>query len=516
MDFISSNIIANGRQLKVLMFPWLAHGHISPFIELSKRLAEHGINVSFLSTPLNISKIGRFFADYQNTPGKVQLVEVPLPSVDGLPAGIENTADLPPELMPLLHRAMTSLEEPLERLLHQLSPDCVVYDTVQFWTPRVAAKFGIPTIYFVTFGAAYFSFDFSPARAYLSEEISAQNLARPPPGYPSSALSLRLFEARSRLSMYIRRQKEGMRGIDYMMSSLEGCSAMAIKSCHELEEKFIRYFARMTGKPVLPVGPLLHDAVNKQSGTGFHQSVMGQDSYCLKWLENQPPSSVVFVSFGSEYFLSKDQIRELVLGLEASQQPFICVLRFPRYSDNPEVHYDQQSQVSASLPEGFEGRIMKKGLVVGGWVPQKEILSHPSTGGFVTHCGWSSILEGMSVGLPLIALSMQLDQGLNARLIAEELKVGVEVGRGSDGSLDRDEICKAVRMVMVEEEGRAVRLRAEEMGFLFRTKILNAGSDGSQNRYIDEFVNHLYGLKASFPGLGKVGVETERHYRVEG
>ena len=63
------------------------------------------------------------------------------------------------------------------------------------------------------------------------------------------------------------------------------------------------------------------------------------------------------------------------------------------------------------------------------WATQKYILSHPSTGDFLTHCPWNSLMEGMSAGLPLIALLMQPDKGLNARLIVNEMKVGVEVAR---------------------------------------------------------------------------------------
>nr|ASK39403.1 UDP-glycosyltransferase [Ginkgo biloba] len=480
------------RQLHVMMFPWLAHGHISPFVELSKRLAHKGINISFLSTPQNIAKIRPSFADYQNTPGiNVQLLELPLPFVKGLPPVIESTADLPTHLMPLLLEAVNGLEKPFERLLHELSPDCVLFDFAQDWAPSVASKLGIPTIFFIIYGAAYFSYDFSPSRGE-DKQFRVEDLIIPPPGYPSSAVSLRLSEAFPRINaFYGNDYRQDMRIIDHVLRCYDG-QAIAIKSCYELEGKFIEYFEKVTGKQVFSVGPLLPDDLNGHRPGLTYKDLSESDTHWSRWLEKQAPSSVVFASFGSEYFLSKEQIRELTLGLEESQLPFVLVLRVPSYSEEG-IHEDQQRQVSASLPEGFESRIQNKGFIISGWAPQKEILSHPSTGAFLTHCGWSSLMEGMGLGLPLIALPMQLDQGLNARLIAEELKVGVEVGRAIDGSFSRDEVCKAVRMVMVEDDGREVRSKAKQMGDLFRTSILP--TNGSQSRYIDKFIIHLLSFK---------------------
>lgn len=463
----------SSKKLHVLMFPWLARGHLSTYAELSNRLADRGIKVSFLTTPLNVPKIEPLFVcANQNSPGKVQMVELPLPAVEGLPPGIECTADTPLHLWPLLLRAVHLLEEPFEGLLRHLVPDVVVFDLVQYWTPRVAARLGIPAVFFLTFGAAYSSYQFSPSNAEYGEETTAEDLMVPPPGYPSSRVSWRPFEAQFSFNIFQTRDNtDGMRGIDRIMRCIDGCQAIAIKSSCEIEGKFIQYFQQVAVKPVIPVGPLM------RSNTG------PRDSECLKWLGKQPASSVVYASFGTECFLSNEEIREVVLGLEASRQLFILVLHF--------------GDGSSSLPEGFEGRIRDRGLVLTEWAPQKEILSHPSTGAFLTHCGWNSLMEGMSAGLPLIALPMQWDQGLNARLIVNELKVGVEVARQNNGEASRQDICRAVRAVMALEDGevgKEVRKRALQMGDVFRRTILNGESKGSEEQYIDKFVQHLFAL----------------------
>eukprot|EP01018_Ginkgo_biloba_P016853 Gb_40285 [translate_table: standard] len=439
----------------VLMFPWLAHGHISPFLELSKRLTQRGISVSFCSTPSNIISIQRTFESQDGPPPSINLLSLQLPSVEGLSPFQQITASLPPHQMPLLKKAFDGLQDAFAVLLQRLSPDCVIHDMVQPWMPTVAAKLGIPTVTFFTWSAAFTDLLFCAAKGKDSEQVTVDDLTNPP-DYPSSSIvRLHQFEALRTLNMYKRNKETGDSDCDRFRGCAEKCSAIAIKSFSEIEGKFILLLESLTGKHVVALGPLL----SKQPSS----NTSDQDSKCLAWLDKQKRSSVVFVSFGTEYFLSTDQIEEIAFGLEASEQPFVWVLRFPRETGSDEGNEDQQRRASASLPSGFEERTKERGMVVGGWAPQVKVLKHPSTGGFLTHCGWNSVMEGMSAGLPLIALPMQLDQPISARVVAGELKVGLEVEKGRDGCLDRNEIQRAVRAVMVEEEGLQFRKNADQM-----------------------------------------------------
>lgn len=176
------------------------------------------------------------------------------------------------------------------------------------------------------------------------------------------------------------------------------------------------------------------------------------DCDCLRWLDTQAPSSVIMVSVGSECFLSNAEVRTLALGLEESQVAFLWVLRLL-----------PQTATDNALPEGFRARTVERGLVLEDWAPQVRILSHPSVGGFLTHCGKNAVTEGLSFGLPLVALPMQLDQGLTARLVEGEWQVGVEVERRLDGSFSKEDISRAVKKVMVEEEGGQLRVRAAQI-----------------------------------------------------
>lgn len=120
--------------------------------------------------------------------------------------------------------------------------------------------------------------------------------------------------------------------------------------------------------------------------------------------------------------------------------------------------------LEAALPEGFLERVEERGIVVDGWSPQAKILQHPSTGGFVSHCGWGSVMESIYYGVPLLALPMHLDQPVNARL-AVEIGVGIEIMRDQDGQIKREEVAKAINMVVADSRkvGVLLREKAKEM-----------------------------------------------------
>ena len=108
---------------------------------------------------------------------------------------------------------------------------------------------------------------------------------------------------------------------------------------------------------------------------------------------------------------------ELALGLLLSKVNFIRVLRFA-----------QGEKISAkeALPEGFFDMVGERGLIVEEWAPQKRISSHHGIGGFLSHCGWNSVLESMRFGDPIIALPLNIDQPLNAGFVVE-VGAGLEI-----------------------------------------------------------------------------------------
>ncbi|KAM7491471.1 hypothetical protein LguiA_034392 [Lonicera macranthoides] len=189
-----------------------------------------------------------------------------------------------------------------------------------------------------------------------------------------------------------------------------------------------------------------------------------KEAECLKWLDGQPSGSVLFVSFGSGGTLSQEQITELALGLEMSGQRFLWVVRSPNNETANANYFNVESAKDpfVFLPSGFLDRTKGVGVVVSSWAPQVEVLSHSSTGGFLTHCGWNSTLESIVHGVPLIGWPLYAEQKLNAVLLTDDLKVAWRVMSNENGLVVREEIAKYARGLISQEDGKKLRNKMKE------------------------------------------------------
>ncbi|KAF2576965.1 hypothetical protein F2Q68_00005454 [Brassica cretica] len=124
-----------------------------------------------------------------------------------------------------------------------------------------------------------------------------------------------------------------------------------------------------------------------------------------------------------------------------------------------------------------------KGYIVK-WAPQKEVLAHPAIGGFWSHCGWNSTLESLGEGVPMICKPFTGDQKVNARYMECVWKIGMQV----EGDPDRGAVERAVRRLMVCEEGEVTRMRAVTLKKKLRRSVR---SGGSSHNSLEEFVNFL-------------------------
>ncbi|KAL0337945.1 UNVERIFIED_CONTAM: Zeatin O-xylosyltransferase [Sesamum calycinum] len=183
--------------------------------------------------------------------------------------------------------------------------------------------------------------------------------------------------------------------------------------------------------------------------------------------------------------LSDEQIKELALGLEQSKVKFLWVLRD---ADKGDI-FDGQVR-RAELPEGFEERVKEVGMVVRDWAPQPEILAHTSTGGFMSHCGWNSCIESITMGVPIAAWPMHSDQPRNTMFITQVLKMGIVVMEWEQRMelVKASAIENAVRRLMASEEGDEIRKTAAELAATLR----QATEPGGASRLeLDSFVAHI-------------------------
>ncbi|XP_052171760.1 hydroquinone glucosyltransferase-like [Diospyros lotus] len=188
---------------------------------------------------------------------------------------------------------------------------------------------------------------------------------------------------------------------------------------------------------------------------------------CLNWNDNQPTGSVLFVSFGSGGRLSHEQITELALGLEFSEQRFLWVAGpVDNLAGGGYFTVETQSQPLSFLPEGFVERTKCRSQVILTWAPQIQVLIHESTSGVLTHCGWNSIIENIlhGNGMSFVAYPLFAEQNMNAALVTDDMKVALRPESGEeDGVVGWEEIARVVKRVMVGEEPKAFRRRMREL-----------------------------------------------------
>ncbi|XP_058223504.1 putative UDP-rhamnose:rhamnosyltransferase 1 [Rhododendron vialii] len=461
-------------EIHVVMVPWLAFGHMIPFFQLSIALAKAGIRVSFVSTPKNIQRLPKL---PPNLAPLITMVELPLtPAADHrglLPEGAEATVDIPPEKMQFLKAAFDLMEEPFKQFVAKTRPDWIVVDVVSHWAADVARECQVPLVCFYAYPAAACAF-FGPSECLAGDgrkrvRPSPESMTSPPEwfSFPSS-IAYRTHEAILVHPGIYGNNGTGKPDGDRLAKILESCHAIAVRSCVEFECEYLNSLAGLNNVPVIPVG-LLPPEPPKERETVTD----GPWTEIFEWLDQQPPSSVVFVGFGSECKLTREQVHEISHGLELSNLPFLWALRKPNWAaDDPDI-----------FPSDFGGRTSGRGKVCIGWAPQMEILGHKSIGGSLFHSGWGSVIETLQFGHCLVLLPFIIDQRLNARLLVEK-GLGIEVERREDGLFTGNDIAESLKRAMVSEEGQGIRARAREAAAVFGDRKLH-------DQYIADFAEYL-------------------------
>ncbi|KAK1560430.1 hypothetical protein Q3G72_026610 [Acer saccharum] len=423
--------------MHVVMLPWSAFGHMMPFFQLSIALAKSGFKVSFVSTPKNIQRLPKPPPDLSTL---INFVELQLPTLDNqfLPDGAEATVDIPFDKIQYLKIAYDLLKNPFEQFVVSQSPDWIVTDMISTWVGKIAQQHSVSVVHFSVFSATTYAF-FGPELlvGYDKEKLrsSPESLTSVPEwvDFPSS-LAFRSFEAKNVYAGFYEINASGMLDVDRAAYAIHGSQAVAVRSCPEYEGEYLNLLEKIFGKPVIPVGLL-----PPENHKGRDQITDESWIKIFQWLDEQKPRSVVFVGFGSECKLTKDQVYEMAYGLELSGLTFLWALRKPNWADD---------DVDA-LPSGFGQRTHGRGVF--------------------GHC--------------LVVLPLIIDQPLNARILVEK-GLAVEVERREDGSFTRDDIAKALRLAMVSEDGEKLRVRAREAAVIFKDRKLH-------QHYFDRFVDYL-------------------------
>nr|XP_018630752.1 UDP-glycosyltransferase 92A1-like isoform X6 [Nicotiana tomentosiformis] len=374
-------------QEHIVMLPFLALGHMIPFLALANKIQERtSYKITIVSTPLNIkylsSNIAKDSSNQVQNPNNISLVSLPYNSSDhGLPPNTENTEALPLKDMVTIFNSTLSLKDPLTKLILEIV------------------------------------------------------------------------------------KKDGI--------------------------KAIKNFTKL---PVWCIGPLLPQCMLKKGEKGqILESRIGKDhglspEKCIEWLDKHPQSSVLYISFGSQNTISTSQMMALALGLEDSEKPFIWVVR-------PPIGFDLKGEFKSEwLPQGFQERVEKsnKGLIVKSWAPQLQILCHGSTGAFLTHCGWNSVLESLSQGVPIISWPLAGEQAFNSKMLMEEMGVCIELTKGVQSVIEKEDVKKVIDIVLsTSGKGKEMKEKANKIGISIREAVKEEKFKGSSVKAMDDFISTL-------------------------
>ncbi|XP_028778917.1 anthocyanidin 3-O-glucosyltransferase 2-like [Neltuma alba] len=471
---------------RLVFIPAPGMGHLVSTVEFAKFLIDHdhrfSITVFVVKAPgaTNVDAYTDSLTSSPNFPKRLQLIHLPIHESQSAPY----LHQLVQNSIPLLKQALFDLIQ--ESHSNPDSPRLAALVVDMFCTAMidVANDLGVPAVVFYTSGAAYLGLMLhlhalreqgiydttAPNFKDSGTELIIPSFANPVPAnvLPSGVL-----------------EKEWEGFVDEYVRGLRKSNGIIVNTLEELESQAIHSLSE-GGTRIYPVGPILSakDDERRQQGSDI-----------IEWLDDQPESSVLFLCFGSRGCFGQDQVREIASALENSGVRFLWSLRKPpREGSKGITDYSDPEEV---LPAGFLDRTAGIGKVIG-WAPQARVLGHKAVGGFVSHCGWNSILESVYFGVPVATWPLYAEQQANAFELVRELKMGVEISldyrvnfkNGSNsGMISGERIEKGIEEVMKRESER--RRKVKEMSELSRKALMEGGSSFSHlGRFIDDVLNN--------------------------
>ncbi|VVA98821.1 unnamed protein product [Arabis nemorensis] len=315
----------------------------------------------------------------------------------------------------------------------------------------IADEFGLPAYTFYTSNASYLGLQFHVQSLYDEKKLDVSELKDSDEKFDVPTLT-RPFPAKCLPSVML--SKEWFPYVLNRARSFRDTKGILVNSVAEMEPQALKFFSdgNMNTPPVYAVGPVLEF---KTDGKDFGDE---KRSEILRWLDEQPLSSVVFLCFGSMGGFSEEQAREIAVALEQSGHRFLWSLRRASLvGDMTGCPPGEFKNLEEILPEGFLDRTVEIGKIIS-WAPQVAVLESPAIGAFVTHCGWNSILESLWFGVPTAAWPIYAEQQFNSFHMVEELGLAAEIRK----DYRRDFLSGTVEIVTAEEIERGIKCAMEQ------------------------------------------------------
>ncbi|KAL5763976.1 hypothetical protein ACOSQ2_016570 [Xanthoceras sorbifolium] len=457
-----------------IFIPYPLQGHVIPTVQLAIKLASQGFTITFINThSVHHQKakahpdIGTdIFAKVRASEGlDIRYMTIS----DGLPVGFDRSLNHDQFMAALLHVFSAHVEEAVAQIVGSGEKvTCLIADTFFVWPSKIARKFGLLYVSFWTEPALVFSLyyhlDLLRTHGHFGCLDCREDTINYIPGIraiePKDTMSyLQETDTTSVCHQIIFNAFQDTRNADFIICN----------SVQELETETIS--ALQAKLPFYATGPVFPP--------GFTQRVVAMslwsESDCSQWLETRPPGSVLYVSFGSYAHVTKRDLLEIASGLSLSNVSFVWVLRSDIVS----------SDDTNPLPDGYEQEISDRAMIIP-WCCQPAVLSHPAIGGFLTHCGWNSILESIWCKVPLLCFPLYTDQFTNRKLVVDDWKVGINLS--NQKLITKEEAAKNINCLMNKESGEKYRNSVQEVSTTLEDALK---STGSSQQNMDQFIKDL-------------------------
>ncbi|KAH6761003.1 hypothetical protein C2S51_017952 [Perilla frutescens var. frutescens] len=423
-----------------------AQGHVQPLMNLCRQIAKRGIRVTFVNAQTIHEKIvaAAKMSGADEVEDNIVLASVP----DGL--NPDDDWNEPFKLLESLRKTMPATLKDLIESINTSNPNekvsCIIVDLSFGWIMEIAQNMGVEAVGFSVASMAATAIMLHIPKlleaGLLDTNGSLKNgdeirLSNDIPLWRKDEFPWSCSSDLKIQKMFFECVKE--------YKAADKAKWLLCNTYYELEPAACDLYPNF-----LPVGPLHQPESKSCSNLG---SFLPADASCLSWLDTKPDGSVIYVSFGSFAAFSQQQLEELAMGLELSGRAFLWVVRRDLADGSPFVY-----------PGGFLERVSELGKIVE-WAPQNEVLSHPSVGCFVSHCGWNSTLEGVSKGVPFLCWSYFADQFHNESIIRDVWETGLRINFDENGSIMRSkhEIKKKIDMLFSDNKLKENALKLKEM-----------------------------------------------------
>ncbi|KAF3440657.1 hypothetical protein FNV43_RR18941 [Rhamnella rubrinervis] len=470
-----------------VLFCYPLQGHVIPSVHLAVKLASKGFTITFVNTKyihhhINKSKSkpnhtskdddddeDDIFAGIRNSTLDIRYATID----DGYPLGFDRSLNHDQFWDGFKYVFPAHVDELVGNIVRKHSQPpltCLIADTFFTWSSMIASKYNLVNISFWTEPALVLTLYYHLDLLIQNRHFGASHDNRKDtidyiPGVPEidpkDLMSyLQATDPRTTVHKIIFRAFADVKKADFIV----------INTVQELESMTIS--ALQQKQPTYAIGPIFP--------SGFAKSIvptsLWSESHCThEWLSTKPHNSVLYVSFGSYAHACKKDIEEIAEGLLLSKVSFIWVLR-------PDIVSSDENDI---LPVGYEEAIKGRGLIVP-WCSQIEVISHPAIGGFITHCGWNSILESIWCKIPLLAYPLLTDQFTNRKLVVDDWKIGVNLIDSKP--INRKEIAEKINRVMSGKLGDELKKNIMEA----RNCVENAlGHGGSSETMFSRFLSDV-------------------------